>query len=46
MLTISKIGNVVGMCEHNVADVRFWVTVACIEGYSVREGVLRHTLLI
>ena len=40
------IGNVVGMCGDNVADVRFWMTVACVEGYSVREGVLRYTLLI
>ena len=40
------IGNVVGMCGDNVADVRFWVTVACMEGNSVRDGVLGYVLLI
>jgi len=32
-----QIGNVVGMCGDNVADVKFWVTVACMEGNSVRD---------
>ena len=39
-------GSVVGMCGHNVADVRFWVTVACTEGNSVRDEDSRYTLLI
>ena len=40
-----QIGSVVGMCGDNVAKVRFWVTVVCMEGYSVRDGVSRNTLL-
>jgi len=27
----------VGMCGHNVDDVKFWVTVACMGGNSVRD---------
>ena len=34
-----QIGNVVGMCGDNVADVRFWVTAECTEGNSVTDGV-------
>ena len=41
-----QIGGVVGMRGDNVADVRFWVTVACMEGNSVREGVSRYDVLI
>ena len=41
-----QIGSVVGMCGHNVADVRFWVTVACMEGNRVRNGVLGYDALI
>jgi len=41
-----QIGSVVGMCGRNVADVRFWVTVACMEGNRVRNGVLGYALLI
>jgi len=41
-----QIGNVVGMCGDNVADVKFWVTVACMEGNSVRDWVSRYSLLI
>jgi len=41
-----QIDGVAGMCGDNVADVRFWVTVACMEGKSVTDGVLRHSLLI
>ena len=41
-----QIGGVVGMCGHNVADVRFWVTVACMEGNSVTDGVSRYDVLI
>ena len=32
-----QIGRVVGMCGDNVADVKFWVTVARVEGNSVRD---------
>jgi len=32
-----QIGSVVDMRGDNVADVRFWVTVACMEGNSVRD---------
>ena len=32
-----QIGGVVGMRRDNVADVKFWVTVACMEGNSVRD---------
>ena len=41
-----QIGRVVDMCGHNVADVKFWVTVACMEGNRVTDGVLRYNLLI
>ena len=41
-----QIGSVVGMCGHNVADVKFWVTVACMEGNSVRDGVSRYDVPI
>ena len=41
-----QIGGVVGMCGYNVADVRFWVTVACMEGNRVRNGVLGYDALI
>ena len=42
-----QIGGVVGMCGHNnVDDVRFWVTVACMEGNRVRNGVLGYDALI
>ena len=41
-----KIGCVVGMCGHNVDDVRFWVTVKFTEGNSVRDAVLRYDVLI
>ena len=41
-----QIGSVVDMCGDNVADVRFWVTLACVEGYSVRDGVSRYDVLI
>ena len=41
-----QIGSDVGMCGHNVADVRFWVTVACMEGHRVRNGVLGYDALI
>ena len=34
------------MCGDNVVDVKFWVTVACMEGNSVRDGVLGYALLI
>jgi len=37
VVIILLIGNVVDMCGHNVADVKFWVTVACMEGNSVRD---------
>ena len=36
-VTILLIGNVVGMCGDNVDDVKFWVTVACMEENSVRD---------
>ena len=39
-----QIGGVVGMCGHNVADVKFWVTVACMEGNRVRNGVAKRHL--
>ena len=29
--------NVTEMCGDNVVDVKFWVTVACMEGNSVRD---------
>ena len=41
-----QIGGVVGMCGHNVDDVRFWVTAACMEGNRVRDGVSRYDALI
>ena len=41
-----QIGSVVGMCGHNVDDVKFWVTVACMEGNRVRDGVSRYDALI
>ena len=41
-----QIGSVVDMCGDNVADVTFWVTVACMEGNRVRDGVLGYALLI
>ena len=41
-----QIGSVVAMSGDNVADVKFWVTVACMEGNSVRDGVSRYSLLI
>ena len=41
-----QIGGVVGMRGDNVADVKFWVTVACMEGNSVKDGVSRYALLI
>jgi len=41
-----QIGSVVGMCGHNVDDVRFWVTVKFTEGNSVRDGVSRYDVLI
>jgi len=41
-----QIGGVIGMRGDNVADVKFWVTVACMEGISVRDGVSRYSLLI
>jgi len=41
-----QIGSVVGMCGHNVADVRFWVIAECTEGNSVRDGVSRYDALI
>ena len=41
-----QIGSVVDMCGDNVADVRFWVTLAFMEGYSVRNGVSRYDALI
>ena len=41
-----QIGSVVDMCGDNVADVTFWVTVACMEGNRVRDGVLRYDALI
>ena len=43
---IVQIGSVVGMCGHNVADVKFWVTVACMEGNRVTDGVLGYALVI
>ena len=46
VLTILLIGNVVGMCGHNVDDVRFWLTFACMERNSVRDGVSRYDVLI
>ena len=41
-----QIGSVVAMSGDNVADVRFWVTVACMEGNRVRNGVLGYDALI
>ena len=41
-----QIGSVVGMCGHNVDDVRFWVTAEFTEGNSVRDGVSRYDVLI
>ena len=41
-----QIGSVVGLCGDNVSDVKFWVTVACMEGNSVRDGVSRYYVLI
>ena len=41
-----QIGSVVDMCGDNVADLRFWVTVACMEGNRVRNGVLGYDALI
>jgi len=41
-----QIGSVVAMSGDNVADVRFWVTLAFMEGYSVRNGVSRYDALI
>jgi len=41
-----QIGSVVCTCGHNVDDVRFWVTVACMEGNRVRNGVLGYDALI
>ena len=41
-----QIGSVVGMCGHNVDDVRFLVTAEFTEGNSVRDGVSRYDVLI
>jgi len=41
-----QIGSVVGICGHNVADVRFWVTAASMEGNSVRDWALGYDALI
>ena len=41
-----QIGSVVGMCGHNVDDVRFWVTAVRMEGYRVKDGVLGYDALI
>ena len=41
-----QIGGVLGMRGDNVADVRFWVTVACMEENRVKDGVLGYVLLI
>ena len=41
-----QISGVVAMSGDNVADVRFWVTLAFMEGHSVRNGVSRYDALI
>ena len=41
-----QIGSVVCTCGHNVDDVRFWLTFACMERNSVRDGVSRYDVLI
>jgi len=41
-----QIESVVGMCGHNVDDVRFWVTAEFTGGNSVRDGVSRYDALI